>query len=101
MDERTSQMRNSDGSWPTWRDKLHYRLGYLQATVDMQTAPKSGGWIRKALSGGKDLFEGFEMGSKLWRMQQRIALPVLIVSWWDYVVWFVRLLVDLAKLAAG
>ena len=89
----------SEPSWPTWRDALSYRLGYLQATVDIhkmqqQTPPKSGdGMIQSILSRGKAWAEGYELARKLWGMQRRLALPVLIASWWDYLIWLIRLIV--------
>lgn len=92
------QTQTSDASWPNWRDALSYRLGYLQATVDImqaqqkQSPPISGGWMQRTIAKAKLLWTAYEMGSKLWAWQRRLALPILIASWWDSLIWLVRLL---------
>jgi hypothetical protein len=87
----------SETCWPSRRELLDlgYTLGYLQATVDIakQPAPKSGASkIKTILSRVKDWAEGYELMRKAWEMQRRLALPVLIVSWWDSIIWLVRLI---------
>ena len=58
----------TENSWPTWRDAISYRLGYLQATVDIhkmqqKSPPKSG---HPLLSGIKEGLQLLGLAYKAW-----------------------------------
>jgi hypothetical protein len=98
MAERTTT--TCENSWPSKREAftLGYTLGHLQATVDAQkmqnSPPRSGdSWTQRGLRRAKAWAEGYELVSKLWAWQRRLAWPSLIVSWsWEHVIWLLRLL---------
>jgi hypothetical protein len=97
MAERTT---TPEISWPSKREMLDlgYTLGYLQATVDhhkMQQSPpmSGGGRIGKLLKAAKDWADGFEMLQRLWALRRPLGLTVLIASWWEHLIWLLRLIV--------
>jgi hypothetical protein len=87
--------------WPSKRDVLDlgYTLGYLQATVDLskmhqQSPPMSGdGKIGRILRRAKDWADGFELLQRLWALRRPLGLTVLIASWWEHLLWLLRLIV--------
>jgi hypothetical protein len=87
------------GSWPNWRDAVHYRLGYLQATVDIhkmqqQSPPRSGdGVLRRILDRAKVWKERYELISWLWARGRLLGSIVSIALWWEQLLWLVRLIV--------
>ena len=88
MAERTNTTSTSE-PWPTWRDALSYRLGYLQATVDFHNMrkPSSGdGWMQTI----KLWMERYELASKLWALRRPAGLTLLIASWWEHILWLLR-----------
>lgn len=100
MAERMTTIQ--ENSWPTKREALElgYTLGYLQATVDihkMQQQTSGDGATNWLLSRIKVWAERYELVSKLWGMRHRLAWSILIAGWWDYLLWFVRLLLDLSR----
>lgn len=83
MAEPTTTIPTSENSWPTWRDALSYRLGYLQATVDhheAQESRKSSGAMMDLWSHAKEVLHSFVLLRKAWAAWCTISWPFTIGS---------------------